>query len=153
MPINECPICLYKLAGLPESGRCPECGHEYKADDIILTGITLARRANRMSQLIFMLAIGLILVFRSPSMRGANEVGFCAIGVSTIALAVTLLYKLYQYRDGAIVYLSSQGFGQGPKIQGVNKIRSWSRELDINIKAIHGRWIVAIVENWIASLP
>jgi hypothetical protein len=44
--IDLCPHCGYSLTGLPDEGRCPECGRAYDQRALILHGTALGDHAN-----------------------------------------------------------------------------------------------------------
>src|SRR5450631_3411064 len=78
-PLSRCPACGYELTGLPNPGRCPECGGAYDNGTLILFGWPLSR-------------------FRSPGNTAAHILAICfgvffcadgAIGVvATVATVV-----------------------------------------------------------------
>jgi hypothetical protein len=60
--LPRCPVCDYDLTGLPDEGRCPECGFEYDNSFMMRYGRPIAGRAT-WPNMIFaaLLSFGLLL--------------------------------------------------------------------------------------------
>lgn len=88
--LDRCPVCRYRLDGLPERHRCPECGFEYdKHTAVIHQGRKIA---------IFLLACApiMFIVFFDAvqqSRSGAGEVG-CGQVYGAVACVGAIVYAI-----------------------------------------------------------
>jgi hypothetical protein len=61
--LDLCPACGYALEGLPNEGRCPECGVEYRPGPIVLHGFGSGISTGRAKSAWTIAAINLLVAF------------------------------------------------------------------------------------------
>lgn len=119
--LKECPQCGYFLFGLPESGKCPECGFEYNSRMLVIWG--KPTNVNRLP-----LSFVAFSIFYAIGILGAgwlylrlglpySSLGF--VLVVLIIAAAPLWFRVYQYwcirrgKKGGImqIQIAPQGVG------------------------------------------
>ena len=90
-----CGNCGYSLLGLPATGACPECGHPFSQDLIVITG--WGRRetlANASPHRIFILTAPFIFLLFAIWLRGVR---FAWILIPALAaLGLVLIYRRWR---------------------------------------------------------
>jgi hypothetical protein len=146
--LQQCGQCGYSLTGLPDRGICPECGHPFGPDEIVIFGwdamqgeeaIRSPRRelakswSGGWSDWLFLAGNVIWIILMRPGWVGATAI----IG-STAALFFVIWWQQHRltkaYGAPSQLRLNARGCGRRRGVGDVS-IRRWSRRVIWSLKA------------------
>ena len=149
----RCSTCHYALTGLPDAGRCPECGTAYGEDEIMLGGKysrdAWSKGSYQANALNFVF-LGVVCCFVAGKIRSHAPSEPMTVGVLLFAgvtcpfLAAAAIHWRWGAAGECIVYLSRQGFGQWRPGQELRRVQPWKKGLEIDFRLAQGRWWLSI---------
>ena len=147
--LERCAGCGYQLAGLPADGLCPECGHAYAADDVVLRGWACGSRASIATgnrRVVFVWIVFGLLNMTYPLMSAVLRGWWTFFIIMAIAwLTLTGISIWLRWRDpeaGPIeVHFSRAGFRQvdGPDALYRPEYVPWDQADSVEITPARGR--------------
>lgn len=151
---RRCGNCGYELTALPRAGRCPECGGDYREDELVLFGWPgrtrnpVARDAEHAWRgLMVWSVIGVSIVGALLFADRADDALLMAMIFGPIVTAYWILADLEPDHPGpAQAQITADGIGQRDPL-GSMRFRKWSPRHQLRImQDAPARWRIAIQE-------
>jgi hypothetical protein len=140
---THCSECGYCLTGLPERGRCPECGFEYTPDKLVLHGWAFGKRADvstarKLNPFTFLWLVGVLLFVYYDSGGRSRPRSLYIWGAITIVLVGHQLYRRWNFAQQKMkplqLHLNADGFGLRMALASKWDLHPWSHAEEIEIK-------------------
>jgi len=161
--LGHCMGCGYALQGLPDVGKCPECGQTYDQETVVLHGWARGSHANlgnaspRVVAWMFVPQVILILLIFPNLLRQGSG------GLFFLAPLLTAGFMLWRRWTNPLptliqVHLSNEGCVQwdNPRAQRGKSMAAWDKVNRVDIQRLaEGRYRLKIGRrrNWIGFEP
>lgn len=151
---RRCGDCGYELTALPAAGKCPECGQDYREDELVLFGWPgrtrnpVARDAEHAWRgLMVWSVIGVSIVGALLFADRADDALLMAMIFGPIVTAYGILVDLEPDHPGPTqAQITADGIGQRDPL-GSMRFRKWSPRHQLRIiQDAPARWRIAIQE-------
>jgi hypothetical protein len=156
---QRCGRCGYLLRGLPEEGRCPECGAGYGPDVLVLWGEHGRWAASAYGpsyrwrwerrrwlkvgqQVVWLWAMGMVVVFVVSDKRWPMR----AFGAGLLALLAATEWQLLRSWHGWQVRLTAAGYGRRAGDGNVG-LRPCGKDLEIDLRRVASDFNVLTIRH------
>lgn len=157
---TKCVVCTYTLTGLPDEGRCPECGNTYGGEEIVLVGSREIRTPWQwgrkgmalLSALIGcgFLTLALVALLAWNALFPTVFFGALALAMFTLTLGIWFFGWLAA-EDNRLLYLARHGYGAGDVRRGIRAIIPWEPGMVVRLSKLSTAWVISIRVSWAAE--
>ena len=150
----NCPRCNYSRRGLPDAGKCPECGLDYSPESLILFGWAFGEKASiltsrRVNPGLLVWIGAFLLIFLGNFMSGWHDLTMYGFALFALGAASWGLYRRFTHVHQKIkplqFHIRSDGFATTIGFHKIIHRHSWSEARDMEIWPIReGLWRLQI---------
>lgn len=157
--LRYCPDCGYLLHGLPELGRCPECGFDYDRRMIVLYGWAWGSNAQVSNARIGWASLALLMSLVGGIPLLINFLfrkSWWGAGIVTVVFTIPQFILLWRRKESesplpSQLRLLPEGFAQRDGF-GTVRLKKWGHRLDVQCGNVRQNlWRINIQRAWLVD--